>query len=137
MEVYKSKYLHIAFFAEQSLMEPTWLSETKMMDTQDCKQEFLNYADVVRKLKPRRLLVDLRDMFFTFNPALQTWVDQTIFPTLLGAGANRAAFVISNDFFATLSTKQLLIEQQGLKFTAQYFDSKEAAKAWVLSAATC
>ena len=134
MEIYKSKYLHLALFAGQSLIELSWLSETKMMDTQECKQEFLNYADVVRKHRPRRLVVDLRNMVFTLNPALQTWVDQTIFPSLLASGLNRAAFIVSNDFFATLSTKQLLSEQNGIKFTTQYFDSKEAAKQWVLSA---
>jgi hypothetical protein len=134
VEVYKSKYLHIAFFAEQSLMELSWLSESKMMDTQDCKQEFLNYADVVRKLHPKRIILDLRTMLFTFSPDLQNWIDQTIIPSLLASGMRWVAFVVGDDFFVVLSTKQVMAEQNGIKFTTQYFDSKEAAKQWILSA---
>ncbi|MDD4964237.1 MAG: hypothetical protein PHI11_10010 [Gallionella sp.] len=135
MEVYKSKYLHIAFFAEQSLMELTWLSESKMMDTQDCKQEMLNYADVVRKLHPKRIVLDVRTMFFTFSSELQNWIDQTIIPSLLASGMRWVAFVVGDDFFVVLSTKQVMAEQNGIKFTTQYFDSKDAAKKWLLSAA--
>jgi hypothetical protein len=44
------------------------------------------------------------------------------------------AFVVGNDFFVVLSTKQVMAEQNGIKFTTQYFDSEEAAKKWILSA---
>lgn len=135
MEVYQSKYLHIAFFAEQSLMELTWLSESKRMDTQECKQEFLNYAGVVLELKPRRIILDIRTMFFTFSPDLQNWIDQTIIPSLLASGMRLVAFVVGNDFFVVLSTKQVMAEYNGIKFTTQYFDSQEAAKKWILSVA--
>ncbi|MFY9260196.1 MAG: hypothetical protein WAO71_06755 [Gallionella sp.] len=133
MEVYNSKYLHIAFFAEQSLMELAWQSESKMMDTLDCKQEMLNYADVVRKLHPRRIVLDIRTMLFTFSPDLQNWIDQTIIPSLLASGMRWVAFVVGEDFFVVLSTKQVMGEQNGIKFTTQYFDNKETAKKWILS----
>ncbi len=135
MEVYKSKYLHIAFFAEQHLLEATWLSETKMMDTDDCKQEFLNYLDVVRKQRAMRMLVDTSEMYFTFGLEMQDWINQTIFTQFLNMGINKVAIVISKDFFAQLSTKQAMNEKEALKHTREYFDNKEAAKKWLLSAA--
>ena len=135
MEVYKSKYLYVAFFAEQLLLEATWLSETKMMSTDECKQEFLNYLDVIRKRRPLRMVVDSSNMLFTFNPKMQDWINQTIFAPALDVGINKVAFVISKDFFAQLSTEQSLGETEGLKYTTKHFDTKEAAKQWVLSAA--
>ncbi len=134
MEVYKSTYLHIAFFAEQRLIEATWLSETRKMDTIECKQEFLNYLDVVRKQQPSGVVVDTSNMCFTFNPAVQDWINETILTPLLSMSVNKIAFVISQDFFAQLSTKQTMDEKEGLKFVTKYFDSKEAAKQWILSA---
>jgi hypothetical protein len=135
MEVYKSKYLHVAFFAEQLLLEATWLSETKMMNTDECKQEFLNYLDIIRKRRPSRMIVDSSNLFFTFGLEMQDWINQTIFAPVLDMGMNKVAFVISKDFFAQLSTEQLLGETEGQKYTTKHFDTKEAAKKWILSAA--
>lgn len=132
MDVYNSKYLHIAFFAGQLLLEATWLSETKMMNTEECKQEFLNYRDVVLKRRPMRIIVDTSNMFFTLAPKIQDWINQNIFPSLLNVGVKKTAFVISKDFFAQLSTKQVLTEIEGRKLTG-HFKTKEAAKTWVLS----
>ncbi|MDD2775187.1 MAG: hypothetical protein PHU06_04455 [Gallionella sp.] len=124
----------MAYFAEHQLIEGTWLSETKMMDTKDCKKEYLDYLDAVSKHRHTRLVVDMRTMFFTYNPELQAWIDQTIFPSLLSIGLRRIAFIVSKDFFATLSTKQMMGELNGVKFANGYFDSKETAKEWALSA---
>ncbi|MDD4964241.1 MAG: hypothetical protein PHI11_10030 [Gallionella sp.] len=133
MEVYKSRYLHITYFAGQQLLEATWLSETKRMDTEECKQEFLMYLDAVRKQRPKGIVVDTQNMLFTLCPNVQDWINQTIFPPLLRVGVNKTAFVTSNDFFAQLSTKQVLMEMEGLK-RIEYFNNKDAARKWVLSA---
>ncbi|MFY9261776.1 MAG: hypothetical protein WAO71_14890 [Gallionella sp.] len=135
MEVYNSKYLHIAFFAEQRLIEATWLSATKTMNTDECKQEFLNYLSVVHIQKPFRLIVDSSNMYFTLSAEMQTWVNQNILMPLSSLHGQKIAFVISNDFFAKLSGEQLMNEKGGLNFNSRYFDNKEAAKQWVLSAA--
>jgi hypothetical protein len=133
VEIYKSKYLHIAYFVGQQLLEATWLSETKMMDTEDCKQEFLKYLEVVRQQRPKAIIVDTQNMLFTLCPNVQDWINQIIFPRLLNIGINKTAFVTSNDFFAELSTKQVMMEMEGLK-RMEHFNNKDAARKWVLSA---
>ncbi len=133
MEVYKSKYLHVAFFAEQSLMEATWQSETKMIYTEECQQELLNYLDAVCKHRPRRVIWDVRTMFFTYTPKMQDWIDQRLFTPSFDAGLRWVAFVVGDDFFVELSTKQAMNENKGRVFISQYFDSKETAKSWLLS----
>jgi hypothetical protein len=104
-----------------------------MMDTEECKQELLNYLDAVRKHRPTRVLVDMSNMVFTLHPKLQDWINQTIFPAVLKIGVLNFAYVVSQDFFAQLSVRQVLSELDGLKFNSEYFDHKEAAKRWVLS----
>ncbi|MDD2775186.1 MAG: STAS/SEC14 domain-containing protein [Gallionella sp.] len=124
----------MAFFAGQQLLEATWQSESKMMSTDECKQEFLNYLDAARQQRPIRMLVDTSDMYFTFGLEMQNWIDQTIFTQFINMGINKVAFVISKDFFAQLSTKQIMSEKEGLKHTKEYFATKEAARQWVLNA---
>jgi hypothetical protein len=135
VEIYNSKYMHLAFFAEQTLMEFTWLSATKTMNTDECKQEFSNYLRIARLRGPMRVIVDTSNMYFTLNIELQDWVNQTVLTPLSSLGGQKLAFVISQDFFAQLATKQLMDEKGGLKSEIKYFDTKEAAKQWILSAA--
>ncbi|TAE00569.1 MAG: hypothetical protein EAZ97_05530 [Bacteroidetes bacterium] len=133
MEVYNSKYLHLAFFADQELIEMTWLPLTDKMKPEEYKQEFLNYLDIILKFRPKKIIPDTRDMFFLIDPELQEWTNQTIFPPSLEMGLNKAAFVISQEMIAQLSIEQTMEEYEGVKFITRYFDDKEEAKAWVLS----
>jgi hypothetical protein len=79
------------------------------------------------------MIVDSSNLFFTFGLEMQDWINQTIFAPALDMGINKGAFVISKDFFAQLSTEQILGEKEGLKYTSKHFDTKEAANRWVLS----
>ncbi len=133
MEVYKSEYLHLAFFAEYALIEMTWLPSTEKMTEQEYKQEFLNYLDIILKLRPKKIIPDTRNMFFAIAPELQEWTNQTIFPPSLEMGLNKAAFVISQEMISQLSIEQTMQEQEGVKFVTRYFGSKEEAKEWILS----
>ena len=133
MEVYKSKYLHLAFFAEQELIEMTWLPSTDNMTEEEYKQEFLNYLDIILKVRPKKIIADTRNMFFSIVPELQEWTNQTIFPASLEMGLNKAAFVLSQEMIPQMSIEQTMEEHEGVKFTTRYFDDKEDAKEWLLS----
>ncbi|TAE75158.1 MAG: hypothetical protein EAZ85_03005 [Bacteroidetes bacterium] len=133
MEVYKSKYLHLAFFAEQELIEMTWLPSTDEMTEEEYKQEFLNYLDIILKVRPKKIIPDTRNMFFPIVPKLQEWTNQVVFPPSLEMGLNKAAFVVSQEMIAQLSIEQTMEEHEGVKFVTRYFESKEEAKQWILS----
>ncbi len=133
MEVYNSNYLHLSFFPEHDLIEWTWKPTTKNMTEEEYKQEFLNYLDIILRLRPKRLLADTKDMFMPISPELQEWTNQTIFPPALEMGLNKVAFVISQELIAQLSIEQTMEESEGSKFITRYFDNKDEAKQWILS----
>ncbi|MCU0450648.1 MAG: STAS/SEC14 domain-containing protein [Bernardetiaceae bacterium] len=134
MQVYKSQFLHLAFFAQEELIEMTWLPATEHMTDEECKQEFRHYLDLMLQLKPKKVLPDTRDMLFQIDPDLQEWTNHTIFTPSLAMGLNKAAFVVSQYIFAQVAIEQTMGEQEGSKFNTRYFDNKEAAKAWLLLA---
>lgn len=133
MEAYKSKYLHLVFWADEELIEWIWLPETSNMLEREYKQEVLNALDVCLKVFPKKLIGDTRDMFFPIMPALQEWTNQIFFVPVLEIGLNRSAIILSEDLITQLSTEQIMEESEASKFQTRYFDSKEAAKAWILS----
>jgi hypothetical protein len=103
------------------------------MTEEEYKQEFLNYLDIILKVRPKKIIPDTRNMFFPIAPELQEWTNQTIFPPSLEMGLNKAAFVISQEMIAQLSIEQTMEEHEGVKFITRYFDNKEEAKEWILS----
>ena len=133
MEVYRSRYLQLEFFADNEYIEMNWLATTELMLENEYKQELLNYLEIIIKLQPKKLIVDSRKSFFPLHPALQEWMNQTIFPPSLEIGLHQVAIVESSDFVHQLSVEQVMDEDEGSKFITKYFDSKEEATKWILS----
>lgn len=133
MEVYKSKYLQLEFYDEHSCIEMNWLPATAKMNEDDYKQEMLNYLENIRHYLPTKVIVDSRNSFYPLHPALQEWMDTTIFPPSLEIGLNKAAIVESTDMIHQLSVEQVMEEKNSSLFMTRYFKTKEEAKEWLLS----
>jgi hypothetical protein len=134
MEIYQSKYLHLAYFAEFGLIEMTWLPATEYMTIEEYKQEFENYLNLILQLQPKKILPDTREMLFQIEPELQEWTNENIFVPSLAMGLDKAGFVVSQYVFSQISIEQTMSEGEGAKFNTRYFDNKESAKTWLLSA---
>ncbi len=133
MEVYQSKYLHLAYFAESKLIEMTWLPATVNMSDAEYKKELLNYLEITKELRPLKVIPDTREIQFVIHPELQEWTNQVIFPVGLSINLNQIAFVASQEMISQLSIEQTMEEENGTKFITRYFSNKEEAKAWILS----
>jgi hypothetical protein len=133
MKIYESPYLQLYFEATYQLIEFRWQLAHINMDENDFKQELLNYLAAVEELKPQKLLSDTANFAFTIPINLQEWANQTIFPSLLAAGLETVAFVVSQEIIAQMSIEQTMEEPEGLKFTTRYFDDYEKAKQWLIS----
>ena len=133
MEVYKSKYLHLAFFAEQELIEMTWLPSTDTMTEEEYKQECLNLLEIIFKFSPKRIIPDSKNMFFLVTIELQEWTNEQLFAPALKMGLNKVAVVANAEMIQQLSIEQLMEEPTATNFITRYFDSKEKAKTWILS----
>ena len=133
MQVYKSQFLKLMFFEEYKLIEMIWFPETENMTEEEFKQEQLNYLDIIKKLKPNKVLPDTREMNFPVSPKMQEWTNKTLFPPSLEMGLNKAAIVASKEFITELSVEQTMEEVFGQKFITKYFNNREDAKKWIVS----
>ena len=133
MEVYKSKYYVLNFFAETALLETIAFPETEIMTPEEFKQECLQHTQIMVKFRPKKNLYDTRNMLFPIVPELQEWLNQTIFPILLDIELNISALIVSQEVIAQLSIEQTMEESESSKITSRYFSNKEEAKEWILS----
>ena len=133
MEFYNSKYLHLAFFAEQELIEMTWLSSTNEMTQDEYKQESLKYLSFFLEFCPKNTIADTTNMLFPIVPELQEWTNEIITAPIIEKGLKKVAIIVSKELIAQLSVEQVMEEQEAIKLTTQYFDNKEKAKEWLLS----
>lgn len=132
MEVYNTKYVHLAFFAEQELIEMTWLPATEEMTEEEFKQENINYISIILKLSPKNMYSDTTNLLFAIRPELQEW-SQTIIVSLIEKGLNKVAILISKDLIVQLGVEQAMEEKEASKLNTRYFDNKEEAKEWLLA----
>ncbi len=130
MKIYESRFSTIDFIEEQKLIEITWLPETKGLSEVKYKEELFYQLNVILKIKPSKVLSDMREMRFAISSYLREWTGKTIFPKMLAIGLDRAALVLSNKLIAHLSIEQTMEEYGNKKFITQYFDNKEEAKEW-------
>jgi len=114
-------------------MEMNWLPETKNINDDEYKQEFLNYLEKMLAYKAKKVIPDTKEFFFTVTVELQEWTSHTIFPSLVERGLAKAvAFVMPEELITQLSIEQAMEEGDGVKFITRYFDNKEEAKKWIL-----
>jgi hypothetical protein len=133
MEIYKSKFTVIEYFEEHGLLEINALAGSKYLKDNEYKQECFVSLDILKRIRPRRLINDFTDFHFTISPDLQEWVNQFILAPVVDLGIEKIAYVVSNDIFVQLSVVQGMEEAEGSKFAIHYFDTAEQAKAWILS----
>jgi hypothetical protein len=131
MKIYQSPYLIIEHFPENSLFIMTWQENTSEMTINDFKQESLNCLDLTYKLRPQKMMVDSREMFFPVVPELQDWLNENVLRANLELGLNISAFVMSLEEITQMSIEQAMDEQEGVKFQNAFFDTREAAFDWI------
>lgn len=131
MEIYQSPNLIIEHFPDNSLFIMTWRENTCEMTLDDFKQESLNCLALTRQLRPQKMMVDSREMFFPVVPELQDWLNENVLRANLELGLNISAFVMSLEEITQMSIEQAMDEQEGVKFQNAFFDTREAAFDWI------
>lgn len=131
METLKSsKFIDITFDSEHRIMKLVWKPETEDMNDEDFKREMLNYVDRLDK-KPRRILHQMQEMKFIISPELQEWVDENVNKPAIDAGVTKAAFLLSSDIFARVSTEQTNEGENLNDISIAYFEDETEALNWL------
>lgn len=133
MEIYKSKHWTILYDSEKELITTIWNKLSFHMTDEIYQNEMLNYAQMVEKYKPLRLLVDSHYFEFVISPVMQEWTNNTIFPRVLAAGLKRVAITVPPNIITQLSLEQTMSEPTGNNFITRYFGNRGDAVQWLIS----
>jgi hypothetical protein len=127
--LHQDKYVKIFYSSDQSLIEHHWTPASYEMTEEEFKKEQLIYLKFVKKLTPLKGFINSKDFMFTITPSTQDWLNSIIHPIYENMGFQKAAFLISNDFFAYVSIRQVFEEFR--PFEIQYFEKEDAARQWL------
>lgn len=129
----KSQFVEIYYDEFNSLIQQKFLPETEFMYVEQFKKEMLLFADMCVKYRPNRAFIDLLDMHFPIAPEVQEWMNTEIFVQYVNI-IEKIAFLMPTDMIPALSIEQVLDEEVGKIFVQAYFDDKQKALDWLLSA---
>lgn len=130
--VYYSKYQEIIFYPKTSELHFMWRPDTLQMDDQDYQKELLQALKYLRRFKPPKTLINLKQFAYTIDPDMQEWVKKNFLDRMVSQNLiNVSALVISNDFFAQKSVEQSL-ENTIQENYSRYFASEDEAIDWLV-----
>ncbi|OJJ17025.1 hypothetical protein BKI52_30375 [marine bacterium AO1-C] len=118
---------------EQKILKLTWKDESDLLNNQIAtyKALILEWAAIVKRQKPKAVLVDTREHRVIIEPALQAWFVSDIFPKYVQSGMKKLAFLASQDFISQLSIVQTMNEETELPFQTEYFACEKEGFNWV------
>ncbi|MDX2301294.1 MAG: hypothetical protein NW226_00785 [Microscillaceae bacterium] len=92
----------------------------------------MNYLDLAKRLKPKKLLVDSQAGNYIITPDLQRWTNENILLPSVELGLDDIAFVLNKeiDIFSFVSLEQTMAESNAQFFNYKYFHNKQDAFAW-------
>ncbi len=131
MVLHESKYAKIELDDDLSMITHTWTYRTTEMVEKDFKDEMTILADFFKKYRPKRVLVDQRNFFFTILPALQQWIDINVNKILYDNNCQKVAFVVSPDVLAKLTTDQTFESGYSSQLNVKFFDNIVEAREWI------
>jgi len=131
MEIYKNDYWIIKFEQEFNIMATIWFESSSSVNDEIYKKEMIQYAEMVEKYKPSKLVVDTTKFGYVISPEIQTWTNETVFPRGIAAGLRNVAIVVPADIITHLSLEQTMEEAMGMKFVTRYFADYNEAYNWL------
>ncbi|WP_020528066.1 hypothetical protein [Flexithrix dorotheae] len=133
-KLYDSNYQEIIFSADQSLIEINWRLESEDMSLYDFRKEMLKLFRLLRKIAPKKILWNTKELKFILAPEVQTWINHKL-GLIPQVQHSKAALINSEYIFTLVSLEQLLDEMENLYTSQDYkpkvFKSKDAAISWL------
>lgn len=117
--------------AEDRVIISSVKSESKNMEDARYREEILELCRHLEEHKPKGVVGNMKEMFFTITPDTQEWLNESLFGTYFKIGLKRLALIVSEELFAAVSIEQTVDESEKLPFEVKYFESVEEGMAWV------
>ena len=134
MELYKDEFVTYCVYPEKGLMEEYYTEETENMTTEILKELMRKLVGFWKIYKPTYYYSDMQHFKYPISPEMQKWVDQNIATKAIEYGMKKTARLMSQDFIAQLSIKQLTEEKAYAEsIINKFFDNEKDAKDWLFS----
>ncbi len=131
MILFDNVYTHLYLDESCKAICHIWLSDTKSMLDADYRAEINGFFEFLEKYPQPNLLVNCLELNFTISPATQNWFLSLAVPKYVQCGVKKIAMILSNDFFAQVSTEQMVEDAKPtMPFELQYFNNQEDALKW-------
>ncbi len=131
MILFQNKFTELVL--HEKFIEFTWFEASEEMTDDKFKEIMLDYAEMVEKHKPKRIVADIKRLKFLISPELQKWTDNNVFKRTLEAGLLKDAYVAPENVVAHMSSEQLFDEAHVSQKERKFFEHKEDAIKWLLN----
>ncbi len=131
-KLYEDGFMRLFWDKSNALFEVIWFESTNRANDEDYIHWNSELVKRAIKYRPKVLLANAKEFYFTINPQMQEWAVKNIFEPYASIGLHKIALVISEDFISQVSIEQFIEEYEGGKITNKYFDDLEKGRAWLL-----
>ena len=126
----ENKYLFIEFDEKRSILSAEWIPA--VVDLEDMKVEMMRMLDVIKKRKPKNVLVDSRHFKLRGSEDVQYWINFKFIPLLIDEGIDKYAIVVNEQTYKELKAEE---EPDPIDLseymTVKYFTESRTAELWL------
>lgn len=120
------------FDSEKKILFSHWKEKTRtLLDEQFKKILLETELKFVKQYRPNGYFLDTRSYLKAIDPNLQQWIADNIFDKWPENNLVKAAFMVSNDLFASVSLEQLFEENKKRELQIRYFENEVEAMNWL------
>ena len=104
--IFENEFSETLIDLDKSIYSYRWKSTNSNMTPEQYKAEMIRHSDNLRQYKPQFVLVDFRESDFIIDPDLQSFVNETLFQSMLDVGTQKLAVIQTEDYIMQLSIEQ-------------------------------
>ena len=125
--VYEDEYMTITYHEDLDLIE----TAARVKDKADLRRYLFKVLEVMEQCSPDKMLVNMREFKFKYDPDIERWVDENIHARQVELGIVKKAFVMSTTANAQIGLEEVLDNEYGRQIETAYFRTREQAMDWL------
>lgn len=130
MENFQNEFQTIEYNADKSLVTQIWKKNSEKLERESFEKEMLELAKFFTELKPKKVLLDMREFFFVVGLKEQAWINENV-NSILAEIKSKSAYIVSPDLFTAVSVEQTLAEDKGQEMPHKFFQNEDEAREWL------
>jgi len=125
--VYEDEYLTITYHEDFDLIE----TAARIKNEANLRKCLLKVLEVIEQCRPDKMLVDMREFKFKYDPEIEKWIDENIHAKQVELGIVKKAFIMSANFNVQVGIEEVMDNEYARQIEAAYFLTREEAMDWL------